>query len=147
MKKKMFSSLLISFTLLGVTDLPSASAESLKCLTRPAIQASLIASKATLEGLQKSLPKQLELANKIKSQLPAALEAMKSSYAIYKQNPTPENKKSYDKKNLTYQSLNASYNLQYDLYLGQKRRLPTLIVEVEKLKAKLSTLSKECAKP
>lgn len=148
MSKKISSIFLLTILTLNiVAPYQSAHAESLKCLTRPALEISLTATKATLEGLQKSLPKQLEVANKTKSQLPAALSAMEKSYTTYKSNPTPENKKAYDKLNLKYQGLNSTYNLQYDLYLGQKKRLPALIKEVADLKIKVANLTKECSKP
>ena len=132
--------------LITFTALPSANASSLKCLSKPALQASLTASKTALSALEKSLPKQLELANSIKAKLPTALKAMEQSYATYKRNPTPENKKDFDRKNFTYQSLNASYNLQYDLYLGQKKRIPGLINDISRSSTKLLALTKECAK-
>jgi hypothetical protein len=140
--KKSISGALLITLLLSICY--SAQAQPLKCLSKTALSAALTVSKITLEGLEKSLPEQLKAAQKIKSKLAPAITDRTLAYNKYKANPTPENKKIYDKKNLAYQSLNTTYQLQYDLYLGQKKRIPSILTEISNLKIKITSLDKEC---
>lgn len=139
----LLSTLLAGFFVVIIST-PTSSAVSLKCLSRPALVSSLSVAKITLEGLKKSLPSQLLASQALKKKIDPALAAYQQAYKNYQASPSPDNENKAQEKKLAYQAVVNSYKVQYNLYLGQKAKIPGLITKVKTLEVKVASLSKEC---